>query len=90
MCLRFYVSVSLCPRFYVANIMPNRPFVAMVLCVQISLWPWFYVAPDVQFDQLCRRSYVTNALCGRSLHAIVFHLKSTSCNRGKLNFPILS
>ena len=36
---KFYVSMSLvdhismCPRFYVENIMPYRPFVAMVLSV---------------------------------------------------------
>ena len=68
-CIDLCVHISMCPRFPVANIMLNRPFVAMVLCVQRSLWPWFYVAPDVQIqiDPLCRRSYVsriqvTNAL----------------------------
>ena len=59
MSMSLCVHISMCPRFYVANIMPNRPFVAMVLCVQSSLWPWFYVAPDVQIDPLCRRSYVS-------------------------------
>ena len=36
---------------------------AMVLCVQGSLWPWFYVAQDEQIDPLCRRTYVSRILC---------------------------
>ena len=92
MCPRPYVSIalcvksSMCPGFYVANIMLYRPFVSRVLWVQGSLCPWFYVARDEQIDPLCHgtyvakalcvqgsmcpRLYVFKALCGRSLHYI--------------------
>ena len=53
------VQNSMCLVFYVANVMPYRPFVAMVLCVQGSL---FYVALDGQFDPLCCRSYILSIL----------------------------
>ena len=45
MCPRPYVSIalcvnsSMCPGFYVANIMLYRPFVSRVLCVLGSMWP---------------------------------------------------
>ena len=69
MCPRPYVSIalcvnsSMCPGFYVANIMPYRPFVSRVLWVQGSLCPWFYVARDEQIDPLCHGTYVAKALC---------------------------
>ena len=69
MCPRFYVSMSLCvhiskcPRFYVANIMPNRPFVAMVLCVQSYMWPLMYKMTLCVVGPMCPGSNVTNVLC---------------------------
>ena len=69
MCPRPYVSIalcvnnSMCPGFYVANIMLYRPFVSRVLWVQGSLCPWFYVARDEQIDPLCHGTYVAKALC---------------------------
>ena len=91
MCPRPYVSIalcvnsSMCPGFYVANIMPYRPFVSRVLWVQGSLCPWFYVARDEQIDPLCHGTYVAKALCVQGSMCPRLYVSKALCGRS-LNY----
>ena len=90
MCPRPYVSIalsvnsSMCPGFYVANIMLYRPFVSRVLWVKGSLCPWFYVARDEQIDPLCHGTYVAKALCVQDSMCPRLYVSKTLCVHGSM------